>query len=116
MQASLPKGVVRSKISRGYVEIDGLGGTLLFTRTKSDKNWPRYGASYATRSKNDFCPTLAELKSPAKLASSNSNVSTNRIMLCASDAECQTATLVHACQTLVTVIQKRRLHLFTHFH
>ena len=29
------KGVVRSKI--GYVKVDGLGGTLRFTRTKSDK-------------------------------------------------------------------------------
>ena len=35
-----------------------------------------------------------------------------------SDSECQTATLVHACQTLVTVIQKRRsfLYISTLFH
>ena len=32
------KGVVRSKISRGYVKVDGLGETLLFSRTKSDKS------------------------------------------------------------------------------
>ena len=62
------KGIVRSKISRGYIKVDSLGGKLLFTRTKSDKNWPRYGASNTTRSKQDFCPTLAELKSPTKLA------------------------------------------------
>ena len=31
------KGVVRLKISRGYIEVDTLGETLLFTRTKSDK-------------------------------------------------------------------------------
>ena len=37
---------------------------LLFTQTKSDKNWPRYGASNTTRSKQDFCPALADLKSP----------------------------------------------------
>ena len=34
------KGIVQSKISRGYVKVDGLGETLLFTQTKSDKNWP----------------------------------------------------------------------------
>ena len=28
------KGVVWSKISRGYVKVDGLGETLLFTGTK----------------------------------------------------------------------------------
>ena len=39
------KGMVRSKISRGYVKVDGLGEALLFSRTKSDKNLPRYGAS-----------------------------------------------------------------------
>ena len=38
----------------GYVKVDGLGETLLFTRTKCDKNWPRYGASSTTRSKQDF--------------------------------------------------------------
>ena len=27
----------KSKISRGYIEVDILGETLLFTRTKSDK-------------------------------------------------------------------------------
>ena len=32
-------GVV--KIFRGYVEVDSLEKTLFFTRTKSDKNWPR---------------------------------------------------------------------------
>ena len=32
------KEVVWSKISHGYVEVDSLGGTLLFTLTKSDKN------------------------------------------------------------------------------
>ena len=40
-----------------YVKLGGLGETLLFTRTKSDKNWPRYGAFNTTRSKQDFCPT-----------------------------------------------------------
>ena len=35
------QGVVRSKISRRYVKVDGLGETLLFTRAKSDKNWMR---------------------------------------------------------------------------
>ena len=48
------KGVVRSKISCGYVKVDGLGETLLITQTKSDKNWLRYGASNTTRSKHDF--------------------------------------------------------------
>ena len=61
------KGVVSSKISRRCVEVDGLGETLLFTRTKSDKIWPRYWASNTTCSKHDFCPTLADLKSPVKL-------------------------------------------------
>ena len=31
------KGVVRSKFARGYVEVDGLGEILLFTRSKSHK-------------------------------------------------------------------------------
>ena len=31
------KEVARSIISRGYVKVDGLGETLLLTRTKSDK-------------------------------------------------------------------------------
>ena len=39
------KGEVRSKITRGYFKVDGLGEKLLFTRIKSDKNWPRYGVS-----------------------------------------------------------------------
>ena len=32
------KGVVRSKIFRGFVKLDGLGETLLFTQTELDKN------------------------------------------------------------------------------
>ena len=32
------KGVDRSKFYRGYVKVDALGVTLLFTRSKSDKN------------------------------------------------------------------------------
>ena len=51
----------------GHVKVDGLGETLLFTGTKSDKSWPRYGASNTTRSKQDFCPTSADLKSPYRL-------------------------------------------------
>ena len=42
------KKVVRSKIFRGYVEVDRLGETgvpLLFIWSKSDKNWQRTGAS-----------------------------------------------------------------------
>ena len=60
------KGVVRSKISHGYVEVDILGETLIFIRSKSDKNWPRSGASITTYSKNNFCPILDDLKSQAK--------------------------------------------------
>ena len=41
----MAKGVVRSKISCVYVKVDGLGETLLFTRTKSNKNWLRTGVS-----------------------------------------------------------------------
>ena len=39
------KGVVWSKISSGYVKVDGLGVTMLFTRSKSDNNWPRTSVS-----------------------------------------------------------------------
>ena len=50
-QNIIVKGVVRSKVSRGYVQVDGLGETLLFTRSKSNKNWPITGASNTTDSK-----------------------------------------------------------------
>ena len=43
------QGLVRSKIFRGYVKVEGLEETLILTRTKSDKNWPRTGASNTTR-------------------------------------------------------------------
>ena len=50
--------------------------TRLYHQTKFT---PRYGASY-TCLKNDFCPTLADLKSPAKLASKYvTEQSTNQI-------------------------------------
>ena len=66
------KGVVRSKISHGYVSVDSLGATLIFTPSNVDKNWPlKTWASKTTHSKNDFCPTLADLKSQAKLPPSD---------------------------------------------
>jgi hypothetical protein len=56
---------------------------LLFTRTKSDKNWPRYGASNTTRSKQDFCPTLADLKSPyTKYITEQSTNQIRQIAMC----------------------------------
>ena len=36
---NLDDRVARSEISLGYVELDSLGKTLLFTRTKSDKSF-----------------------------------------------------------------------------
>ena len=36
------KGVVRSKVSHGYVKVDGLGETMLFIRTKFEKKIGRY--------------------------------------------------------------------------
>ena len=42
--AELPK-VYRACSKIGYVKVDGLGETLLFTRTKSDKNWPIFEKS-----------------------------------------------------------------------
>ena len=41
-------GVVRSKSSRGYVEVDLAGRDVAFYRTKFDTNWPRTGASNTT--------------------------------------------------------------------
>ena len=88
-----------------------------FNRSKSDKNMSRTGESNTTHSKNESCPTLADLKSQAKLLRqwhrttinlsnlSRRNVSTNRITeislekaqnVVASDVKYQTATFVHA--------------------
>ena len=50
-----------SSNSRKYVEVRQPLKDIAFIRSKSDKNWPRYGASNPTHSKNDFCPTLADL-------------------------------------------------------
>ena len=58
-------GVVRSNVSCGYVKVQP-GRDMVFY-PKSDKNWPRTGASNTTRSKQDFWPTLAELKIQAEL-------------------------------------------------
>ena len=52
-----------SSVFRGYVEVDSLG------ETKSDKSWPKSGASFTTQSKKDFRPTFVDLKSQANLDS-----------------------------------------------
>ena len=52
------KGVVRSQ---GYVKVDGLGDTLLFTRSIGQKLAENWGVQYNSL-KNDFCPSFADLK------------------------------------------------------
>ena len=62
------KGAVKSKISRGYVKVDGIGETLLFAPNKIEQKWAEnWGVQYNSL-KNDFSTTLADQKSPAKLA------------------------------------------------
>ena len=93
-----------------------------FTRSKLDKYCPRTWVWNTTHSKNDFCPTLADLKSQAKLADhwrrrtinqSDSSRKTCRpigshcvarrrkLKIWESNGECQTATLTLACQSTV---------------
>ena len=103
------------KNSLWYVKVDSLGKTLLFTWSKSDKNWLRSGASNTTHSKNYFCPTFgwpekplltSENNQPIKFLkekrvdqSEHGNFVGKSSKIWASDAKCQTATLVHACWT-----------------
>ena len=81
------EGVVRSKISRGYVEGDSLEETLLFTRSKSDKNWSRTGGYNTTladlKAKRSFL-TIDVREPSTESNSSRRNVSTNRITLVSS--------------------------------
>ena len=50
------KGVVCSRIFRGYVKVDGLGEILLFTQTKLDKIGRELGCSIQLAQKMIFVP------------------------------------------------------------
>ena len=104
------------------MKVDGLGETLLFTRTKSDKNWPRYGASNTTRSKQDFCPALADLiKAQYRLRHrtiNQSNSSNRNVSKCVdqSDHKDFLLTQPRSDSKLITVTPMRARKISCHFY
>ena len=104
------------------MKVDGLGETLLFTRTKSDKNWPRYGASNTTRSKQDFCPALADLiKAQYRLRHrtiNQSNSSNRNVSRCVDQSDHKDILRAHprSGSKLITATPMRARKISCHFY